>query len=87
MTMYNVYVGYYEVFITRHTFPQYALSSRHRSAEAATRRVEKDYPSASVYYDEDAYADCFGEYFLYDDSQKLLFTMENDKGEKINFYD
>lgn len=50
-------------------------------------RVEKDYPSASVYYDEDAYADCFGEYFLYDDGKRPLFTMEDDKGEKINFYD
>ena len=88
MYNYNVYVGYYEVFITKHTFPQYALSSRHKTAENATNRVERDYPSASVYYDAEAYEEYFGDCpFYWDDERKPLFTMEDEKGEKVNFYE
>lgn len=60
MKKYYVYVGYYEVFITTHELPApYFVASRHKNATLATKRVEKDWPSASVYYDEESYVDFF----------------------------
>ena len=61
---YKVYVGYYEVFITTHDVAEtqfYFLSSQQKSADLATKRVEKNWPSAEVYYDEESYRDYFGQ--------------------------
>lgn len=48
-----VYVGYYEAVITDQLLDRpLILVSRHKSVENAERFIEKEYPSASVLYDE-----------------------------------
>lgn len=48
-----VYVGYYEVVITdQHLDKPLMLVSKHKSVENAEQFIEKEYPSASVLYDE-----------------------------------
>ena len=55
---FNVFVGYYEVLITtKKDIPYYSFFSWHKRAENATKLVEREFPSATILYDEDAMND------------------------------
>ena len=76
---FNVYVGYYEVYITtREMEGPASLSSTHRTAANAEKRALRDYPSATFLYDEESLRD-LGYDWVIEDYQPV----SNDDGIKL----
>lgn len=86
MERFNVYVGYYEVFITTHELSApLMLSSWHKTADNAACRAEKDWPDAVVFFDEDS-LDNMGCSYVYEDCNMGLSNYEPIMVENIKFY-